>query len=81
MDKYVFINNQTNFQKNPERIRKILKDWFLYRELNICQNIDLIIEIAKKNKRIYRVLNQTLFNEKGEYRESRANTLSTIIRR
>ena len=75
MEKYNFINNYINFNINMERYKILLKEWFLFRDLNIINNISFLISQSKKQKNIKRLLNQNLFTKEGKYKEDRVNTL------
>lgn len=79
MDKFTFVNNSSNFKIFPDRYTNILSDWFLKREHTIIQKFDSIQKAANNKKRVSRILNQTLFNDKGEYRENRVNALLVLI--
>ena len=80
IEKYNFINDYENFHINPERYKNILKEWFLYRELELAGNFSLLNNRSQRQKNIKRLLKQNLFDSKGKYKENRINTLLLEIK-
>jgi len=60
LEKYEFINNPQNFEKNRGKYLAILKEWFLFNEIKIFENYD---KLKVSN---YRLLHQELFKN-GKY--------------
>ena len=71
LEKYEFINNPENFEKDKERYMKILEEWFLFNEIKIFTNYD---NLKKSN---YRLLNQELFKG-GKYNFKRLKLLELL---
>ncbi|WP_293447660.1 hypothetical protein [Persephonella sp.] len=71
LEKYEFINNPLNFEKNETKYLKILKNWFLFNEIKIFENYRKLIN---KNQRL---LFQELF-KKGKYNLNREKLLKEI---
>jgi len=68
LEKYEFINNPQNFEKNKKRYLEILKEWFLFDELKIFKNYE------KFQEKKHRLINQELFKS-GNYNKQRINLL------
>ncbi len=71
LEKYEFINNPQNFEKDRKKYISILKDWFLFDELNIFENYE---RLKSKN---YKLLSQELFKN-GKYNYKRKELLQRI---
>ncbi|NPA52734.1 MAG: TdeIII family type II restriction endonuclease, partial [Aquificae bacterium] len=71
LEKFEFINNPENFEKDKERYMKILKEWFLFDEIRIFENYE---KLKKENQRI---LMQELFKN-GKYNLKRKKLLELI---
>jgi len=74
MDRFIFINNPENYKRNPERYEQILKDWYLYDELLVVKNFNIL------EKKVPRILFQSLFNENGKYNYRRVEKLKSILK-
>jgi len=61
LEKYEFINNPENFEKDKQKYLSILKEWFLFDELEIFKNYE---KLKSKNQRL---INQQLFKKDGKY--------------
>jgi len=61
LKKYEFINNPENFEKDREKYLSILKEWFLFDELEIFKNYE---KLKSKNQRF---INQQLFKKDVKY--------------
>ena len=61
LEKYEFINNPENFEKDREKYLSILKEWFLFDELEIFKNYE---KLKSKNQRF---INQQLFKKDVKY--------------
>lgn len=79
IEKYNFINDYINLHINPDRYINILKGWFLDRDQKIAKNFAQILNESEKQKNIKRVLKQSLFDTKGDYKENRINTLLNVL--
>lgn len=63
LEKYQFINDCTN--RNELRYTKILQEWNLYSELKLINNDNLIRQRIKTDRKLARLYNQKLFDNKG----------------
>lgn len=79
MQRFNFINNPTNILSDKDQYLTILSEWFLEREIKVVDNYNLVLEKAKIQKSIQRVISQNIFDSKNIYKESRINTLLDII--
>ncbi|WP_456465657.1 TdeIII family type II restriction endonuclease [Desulfurobacterium sp.] len=75
MEKFNFVKDPLNFEKDKEKYRKILKTWYLFDELKIFTYYDLL----KKDDKAVRLLFQQIFNDKGKYNANRRFKLIDII--
>ena len=75
MSNYNFINQPQNINSNLNHYKKLLTQWYLYRELNTFDNRKTLIQISKKDKKIEKLLNQNLFDTEGKYKLDRINAL------
>lgn len=79
MHKFNFINNTENILSEKDNYLKILSEWYLHRDFKVVSKYDTILEFAKEQKSIQRIISQNLFDSKNIYKESRVNTLLSII--
>ena len=68
LEKYEFVNNPQNFEKNNDEYLAILKEWFLFDEIKIFENFE---KLKNKNPRL---INQELFKN-GNYNRKRTEIL------
>lgn len=72
LEKYEFINNPSNFEKNKNEYLKILNEWYLLDEIEIFSNYeDLKVKCP-------RLINQQLFND-DKYKLSRKQKLKECL--
>ena len=77
MNKYDFLLEKSNCN-NSEYIR-ILEEWYLFKELQIVNNLDMLNSHLTTNKRMIRVLHQNIFANDGTYNLNRANSLMEYL--
>ena len=71
LEKYEFINNPQNFEKNKEKYLSIPREWFLFDEIKIFEDYEKLKETNS------RLINQELFKN-GKYNFRRKALLETI---
>jgi len=73
MDKYKYLINNTN--RTKKEYKDILTEWFLFSELELIENDELIKERINGNKKLERIYNKQAFessnSKKGAYRFDR----------
>ncbi len=69
LEKYEFVNNPQNFEKNKDKYLSILNEWFLFDEINIFEKYE---KLKSEN---LRVMNQELFKN-GKYNFKRKDLLN-----
>ncbi len=75
MQKFSFINNPENYEKNKEKYIDILEGWHLYDEIEIFRNYESL------KKEAPRVLFQPIFREStGEYNLRRRDRLMRLLK-
>ncbi len=81
MDKYMYLLNNANRLDND--YKEIIKDWYLFSELELIQNDATIKEKIKDNKRLKRIYNKQMFehsnSKKGVYRFDRYIELNSLL--
>ena len=81
MEKYNFLSDNDNRSK-PE-YKRILANWFLFSELKLVENDNIIKEKIKGDKKLTRIYNLQAFNNsrsnKGLYRFDRYMILKSLI--
>lgn len=75
MSNFNLINDSNNTISDSKKYTKLLKEWFLSRELKFIENKYTIEELSKKNKKLTKLLNQNLFDIEGKYKDDRINLL------
>jgi len=76
IEEFQYLNDATNRNK-PDYVSKLEK-WYLFSEVKLVKNDQLIKQAIKDNKQLQRVYNQQIFH-KDEYNERRMNVLSGLI--
>ncbi len=79
IENYNFIFEPKNIEVDKFKYKNILLEWFLFRELRIIDNYDIIQNVAERRKDIKRTFNQKLFGTDNKYKENRLNTLLALI--
>ncbi|MFC2130286.1 TdeIII family type II restriction endonuclease [Bacteroidota bacterium] len=77
IDKYNFLQDKNNI--TDSEYSRILETWFLFREKQVIENLDIIKKHISDKKSMIRVLNQNIFSSDGSYNEKRMSKLSTYI--
>ena len=72
LEKFEFINNPENFERDREKYMEILNDWYLFDEVKIFSNFDKL----KKNN--FRFVHQELFKKDGKYNIKRQKLLKLL---
>ena len=79
LDDYNFINDVKNIDIDKERFVALLKKWNLNMEIKIIEHFGELKEIIKKQKNMFRVLNQNMFKSDGKYNYRRFERLNALI--
>lgn len=79
LDYYNFINDVKNIDIDKERFVALLKKWKLNMEIKIIEHLGELKEIIKKQKNMFRVLNQNMFKSDGKYNYRRFERLNALI--
>lgn len=79
MKKFNLINDVNNLESNTESYMQTLSDWQLKRELKVANNFEHLKELSQDKKRVQRVLSQSLFDTKDNYRENRIQLLLELL--
>jgi len=80
MTNYNFLNDPKNCGFDFNRYSKLLNDWHLNRESNIVKNKKVVENFSKNNNKLIKLLNQNLFDTKGEYKEDRIVSLLETLK-
>ncbi len=75
LDKFEFINDFKNIFQDKENYISSLKNWYLFSNAKVAENFELLSQKAKSNKTIHRYLNQTIFDNNGDYKKERIQNL------
>ncbi len=78
MQNFQFIQDKQNIQKDKKRYRNILVKWHLYNELKIFDNYNEIKDKVKNDKKLLRIFNKALFDNKGKYNIDRQDVLQIL---
>ena len=73
LEKFQFINDKSNIK--DDKYIEIMTEWNMSSELKLVENRYNLAEKAKEDKKLRRLLNQTPFDSKGNYKIDRSNTL------
>jgi hypothetical protein len=79
MDKYNYLNNNSNRLNDTENYNNLLQKWFLFREIDLLNNNAEILQKVRANKKATKIFNQPVF-EDGEYNSNRYDFLKQLIR-
>lgn len=79
MEKFNFINEFTNIDVNKNDYINTLREWFLFSNVKISENIDVLKEKLVNNRRYQRYLYQSLFNHSINYRTERVTELLSVL--
>ncbi|MCK9211008.1 MAG: TdeIII family type II restriction endonuclease [Ignavibacteriaceae bacterium] len=80
MEKYNLINDKNSFLTDSKKHEAILREWNLFREIELSHKFNILLNKAISNSTIKRLLNNNLFDTKGIYKEDRINSLLKLIR-
>lgn len=76
IEKFYFINNTEN--REEEKYLEILREWFLYSEIELVEKDMQIKSLTENNQRLQRVYNQQIF-KKEDYNWDRVNILNELL--
>ena len=86
MENFDFLQDKYNSINNKDEYIKLLKKWFLSREIKLIENQEIIFSKIGTDKGLIRVFNQDIFKVKivegeykTEYNENRISSLLTLI--
>lgn len=79
INKYNYLNETANCLNNPEYYRNILREWFLFKEIDLLDNNSIILEETRGNSRIDRIFKQPIFKN-GDYNLTRYDSLKQVIK-
>jgi hypothetical protein len=80
MTNYHFLNDPQNCGFDFNKYSKLLNEWHLNRESNIVKNKKAVENSSKNNNKLMKLLNQNLFDTKGEYKEDRIISLLETLK-
>ena len=69
MENFQYIQDKQNIMK--VKYKKTLEGWFLYNEIEILENYEIIKSKIKKDKKLLRIFNKSPFDNKGKYNEDK----------
>ncbi len=78
MDKYNYLSENINRQNDIEHYRNLLQEWSLFREIELLNNNEIILQKIRHNSRADRIFKQPIFKN-GEYNSTRYNFLKPLI--
>jgi hypothetical protein len=79
MEKFKYINENTNRKNNINIYKTLLNDWFLFSEIELLNNDPEIAKNLHKETRAGRIYNQSIFKN-GDYNCERYNFLMSLIK-
>lgn len=79
MENYCFLNNKENIKNEIGKIIGLFDKWYMYREKEIVQNIDILVNKARNSKPLQRTLNQSIFKTDGKYNIKRMERLIYLL--
>ena len=74
-----FINDFKNINIDKDRYITNIQDWFLYSNVKIAENIELIKQKSSGDRKLSRLIYQNLFDTNVSYRSDRINELIKLI--
>lgn len=81
MDKYIYLTDNVN--RTNQRYKDILTEWFLFSELELIENNEIIRKKINGDRKLTRIYNKQAFesnnSKKGTYRFDRYNELKALI--
>ncbi|MCI0707788.1 MAG: TdeIII family type II restriction endonuclease [Ignavibacteriae bacterium] len=78
LDRYKFLEDPKNKEKNIELYKQRLKDWHLYSELRLVSNEENLLKEVAGNRKLEKAFMHLIFKE-GEYNVDRFNKLVSIL--
>lgn len=75
IDNYNFLNDSKNSIADSSKYCRLLSEWYLSRETVISNNKKEIFSSNKTDNKLIKLLNQNIFDTKGEYKEDRITSL------
>lgn len=79
MVEFEILNADDSINTNSLRYKEILEKWFLFRELEIANNIEVLKEKAETITKTNKYINQSPFDDDGLYYENRAKHLKSYL--
>lgn len=79
MEKFKYLDDNTNRKNNTKIYMTLLNDWFLFSEIELFNNDSEITKNLHKETRARRIYNQSIFKN-GEYNFERYNFLMSLIK-
>jgi hypothetical protein len=67
--------------QDKEEILLLLKDWYLYSEIDLLNNDDKLRDLVSDNTSTFSLLTANGFNGKGQYNWDRYATLMSLLRK
>ena len=79
MEKFKYLDDNTNRKNNINIYKTLLNDWFLFTEIELLNNDPEITKKLHKETRAGRIYNQSIFKN-GDYNFERYNFLMSLIK-
>jgi hypothetical protein len=79
MKKFEFLNTNDSIITNNLRYKEIVEKWFLYGELEIANNIEVLKRKAETVIKANKYINQNPFDDDGLYNDNRAKYLNSYL--
>lgn len=79
MEKFKYLDDNTNRKNNINIYKTLLNEWFLFSEIELLNNDPEIIKNLHKETRAGRIYNQSIFKN-GDYNFERYNFLMRLIK-
>ena len=77
LEKYNYLNDNQNRLKDATNYKTLLQKWHLFKEIELQDNIEDILDKTKDNPKAYKIFRQPVF-ENGKYNQSRFEYLKTL---
>jgi hypothetical protein len=78
MNKYNYLNENNNRLNDIENYNDLLEEWFLFGEIELLNNNNIILQEIRHNSRADRTFKQPIFKN-GEYNSTRYDFLKNVI--
>ena len=77
LDKYNYLNDNQNRLNDATNYRNRLEAWYLFKEIDLLDNNDELLEKTEDNPKAYRIFKQPVFKN-GEYNLSKFDSLKKL---